>query len=47
MKGINGIQTAEEIRKYDSKANIIFITGYAIMLLKCVEYRLCIIFYGL
>ncbi len=29
MKGINGIKTAEEIRKFDSEVNIIFVTGYA------------------
>lgn len=28
MKGINGIKTAEEIRKFDSKVNIIFVTSY-------------------
>lgn len=29
MKGINGIETAEEIRKFDNKVNIIFTTSYA------------------
>lgn len=29
IKGINGIKTAEEIRKYDSRVNIIFVTSYA------------------